>query len=154
MFESLHLNHLLCSHFSCQLTVAIDLGAERNILVARRGTAGESLSSRPDLCVCSDFFFVVLLDRFANLPLEEQRAFLHGGVHLAVDKDASAEVPLSVHAEIFVFRHDTLIHIIDELKVIIIGILVSEHFVLHGGSSGANGDESLSEEKVWSVRLC
>lgn len=130
--------------------MAVHLGAERQVLVTRGSVAWQRLASRPDFCVGAHLLLVVLLDRLADLTLEEEGTLLHGRVHLAIDENTGTEVSLRVDAEILVLRHDALVHVVDELEVFVIGILVSEYFVLHGRGSRSNRHKTLSEEEVWS----
>lgn len=128
---ALHLNHLVRRNLGGHLAVAVHLGAKVYVLIASAGAAWKCLPRRPDFCISAGLLLVVLLNGFADLPLEEERSLLHGRVHLTVDEDTGAEIFLGVDAQILVLRHDALVHVIDECKVLILGILVSEDFILH-----------------------
>ena len=88
-------------------------------------------------------------DELAARVLEEERALLHAGVHLAVDEDAGGEVPLGAGAELLVLGHDAPVHGGDDLEVGVGGGLVAVDLVAHGGVGWAAGDEALYEEEVW-----
>lgn len=70
-------------------------------------------------------------DDLANSFLEVERTLLHLRVKLAVDKDAGVEVLLAVDAEVLVFRHDSFVHVADEVKGFISGVLMAIDFVPH-----------------------
>lgn len=105
-------------------------------------TYGSSLLVLVEFCDC-----------LATFTLEEQRALFQLWMHLAVDEDAGAEVPLCLFAQCFVFRHDAAVHLADGLEVGVFGVFVAVHFIAHCRCCWAMGDEALHEEKVWSVSL-
>lgn len=88
-----------------------------------------------------------------NCILEEERRFLVLRMQLAVDEDAPVEILLLVVAEHFVFSHHARVHVTDEFKVFVGGVLVAVDFVGHGGVSGALGEELLDHDEVWSVSV-
>lgn len=92
---------------------------------------------------------MVLRQRLPHQLLEVQRALFHLGVHLAVDKDTRVDVPLGIGAEHLVLGHDALVHVVNELEVLVARVLVPVHFVLHHRLSGAERHEPLHEEEVW-----
>lgn len=73
---------------------------------------------------------------------------------LAIDKNASVEVFLSVVAEDFVFGHDASVHVADESEVGLGGVFVSVDFVVHFGALGSCGEEFLDHDKVWPACMC
>lgn len=143
MSDCLDNNGLLsCSQVDSRRVVclAVGLGAD--------DCCGNLLLGRPDLLASLLLLLVVLLEKGADALLEEERALLHLGMHLAVDKDTGVDVLLGIGAEVLVLGHDTLVELSDESEVIVAGVLVAEEFVAHGGAGRAVGNEALDHEEV------
>lgn len=108
---------------------------------------------RADLVSSSFLLVEVFRYNFSDCALEVQGSLLHLRVEETIDKDTGVEILLRVDAQILVLGHDTLVHVADELKLLISSILVSVDFVAHHGLGGTHGSEALHEEKVWTVML-
>lgn len=96
----------------------------------------------------------VLGDDFADGALEVQWALLHVWVKETVDEDTGVEVLLRVDAQVLVLGHDTLVHVANEGKGLVGGVLVAVDFVAHDGLGWADGGEALHEEEVWTGGVC
>lgn len=97
------------------------------------------------------FLLVVVFDNISHCLLEMERTHLHLRVKKAVDEDAGVEVLLGVDAEVLVLGHDLLVHVADEAKCLVGGILVAVYFVSHHTLSRAGRSEPLHEEEVRTV---
>lgn len=91
---------------------------------------------------------IMLRDNLAHRLLEEERRLLELGVQLAINEDASVEVPLLIVAEDFVFSHDALVHVVDESEVFFCGVAVAVDLVGHFGGVGASGEEFLDHDPM------
>lgn len=80
--------------------------------------------------------------------LEEDRTFLLLRVELAADERAGLDVLLCSLTEHLVLAHDALVSVADELKVLLRGVLVVPHLVVHCAFCGALWHELLNEEEV------
>lgn len=131
-------------------TVVVSTRTESNILliVADSNLRRKIVLRRPDLVTHSLFFGIVLCDDFAHSLLEVKGTLLHLGMKFTVDEDTSVEVLLRVHAQVLVLRHDSLVHVADEVEGLIGGILVAVDFVAHHTLRRAGRSESLHEEEV------
>lgn len=69
-------------------------------------------------------------------------------MHLAVDKDSRVHAVLNVEAEVLVLRNDSLVHLVDNVEVAIVGVIVSVDLVNHGSPGRTLGNESLHEEEI------
>mgnify|MGYP003624098409 CR=1 FL=1 len=90
----------------------------------------------------------MLADDLSNRVLEKQRRFLVLGVQLPVHEDSAVEILLRRVAEHFVFAHDALVHVGDEVEVGVAGVPVAVDFVRHGRGSGGGGEEFLDHDEV------
>ena len=67
---------------------------------------------------------------------------------LAVDEDTSVEVLLRVYTQVLVLRHDSFVHVADEIEGLVSGVLVTVDFIAHHTLRRAGRSESLHEEEV------
>ena len=74
---------------------------------------------------------MVLCDGIADEFLEEERALLEFGVHLAVDEDTRVEVLLGEIAEVLVLGHDAFVDLVYQVELLRGGVLIPEDLVLH-----------------------
>ena len=118
---------------------AVHLAAEPQVLVAHVGAAGQRLPRGPDLLLGPQLALVVRLHALAHELLEVEGPLLHLGVQLAVDEDAGVDVLLGGGAEVLVLGHDALVDGVDELEVLVGGVLVAVDLVAHDGLAGAGG---------------
>lgn len=94
---------------------------------------------------------VVFRHVFSAQLLDEEWTHLKSWMHLAVDEGALADVPLREFAKDFVFRHDTLVDLVDESEVFIGGIFVAVYFIVHCRAQWSMRNKSLEHEEVQSA---
>ena len=113
-------------------------------------TPGHVMASlrRPNLTTSLLLLLMVLREDFTNSLLEKQRPLLHLRVQLAIHKHTGIEVLLAVDAEVLVLGHDTLVHVADEVEVVVRGVLVAVDFVAHDALRRAGWCKPLHEEEV------
>ena len=75
--------------------------------------------------------------------LEVQRTFLQPRVHFTVDKDSGIKILLRELAKNLIFRHNSLVKLMNKLKVLFGRVLISENLILHRRALGSIGQESL-----------
>jgi hypothetical protein len=95
------------------VAVAVHTCAESDVVFADDRVLGRTFMSGPDFVAGGFLLLTVFCDDLAHGLLEVERALLHLGVKLAVDKDTSVKVLLGANAEVFVLRHNSFIHIAD-----------------------------------------
>ena len=113
-------------------------------------TPGHVMASlrRPNLTTSLLLLLVVLRQHLPNSLLEKQRPLLHLRVQLAIHKHTGIEILLAVDAEVLVLGHDALVHVADDVEVVVRGVLVAVDFVAHNALRRACGCEPLHEEEV------
>src|SRR5690242_3349342 len=88
------------------------------------------LLSRMDLPALSLLFFPVLIDNLTTVLLEEDRCLLVLGVQETRPEHAAVQICLCVVTEHLVLTHDTLIHISDEMELLVCARLGLEDLVV------------------------
>lgn len=144
---NLQLGHLYLSHVHLQVTQLPTTGIKArrhgSVVLANRPPVG-----RRDLMTGSELLLVMLGDDVTDGALEVDGSLLHLRVQLAVDEDACVEVLLGVGAEVFILRHDSLVHVADGGELLVVGVVVAVDFVAHDALSWADWGEALHEEEV------
>ncbi len=102
---------------TCLTCRAGKTGAKVNVLLRIQRTVRQGLTSWPDLGFGGLFALVMFRDCLTDELLEVERALFHLRVHLAVDKNARVEVTLCSITQSLVFRHDSLVDLVDQLEV-------------------------------------
>lgn len=90
----------------------------------------------------------MLEDDLATPLLEEDGALLLVWVQLAVDEDAGLDVLLRALAKDLVLAHDALVGVADEEEVLLGGVAVAPHLVIHDAFPGRLWHKLLDEEEV------
>lgn len=131
-------------------TIVVPTCTESDILLilADSNLRRKIVLRRPNLVTRSLFFGVVFCDDFAYSFLEVKWTLLHLGMKLAVDEDTSVEVLLRVYTQVLVLRHDSFVHVADEIEGLVSGVLVTVDFIAHHTLRRAGRSESLHEEEV------
>lgn len=128
--------------------VSVHASAVCNRFLIDRCFLSGAVCGGPD--VVADCFFLpaMLHDDVANCLLEVERTQFHLRVEKTVDEDTGVKVLLGVNAEILVLRHDSLVHVADQVESLVGGILVAVDLVAHYTLSWAGRGEALHEEEV------